>query len=360
MTLIKRNTLQNVFTFTRASVAHYIDSNGVLAQAAVDAPRIDHDPVTLAPRGLLVEPAATNLITESEDFGDAAWLGYFQKPALTTGHAAPDGTTNARSWNASATTGGGSGMQGGLVFNGATPAVTYTASVWLRASAPIDMSFGLDDGSVATISVTTTWQRFSYTGTTGGNSRLFQLSENVNDDIDIFVFGAQAEAGGLATSYIRTAGATATRAADNASRAAGSWVAPELTLLARFEVPPITDATQRRIAQIDDGKLSIRYANGTVGLYHRDAADAANNLLSSLAVAHGQTVTAAIAIGAGGAAGVINGGAVATEADALTTWTTTALHIGRSDVGDRLSGAIAKVLVYPQRLPDTQLQALTQ
>jgi hypothetical protein len=56
-------------TFTRASAGWRFDSAGTLQQAATDAPRFDHDPVTGAVRGLLLEPARTNSIRNSANGG---------------------------------------------------------------------------------------------------------------------------------------------------------------------------------------------------------------------------------------------------------------------------------------------------
>jgi hypothetical protein len=56
-------------TFTRASGATYFDANGVLQTAANDAPRFDHDPVTGASRGLLIEEARTNSLRNSQGGG---------------------------------------------------------------------------------------------------------------------------------------------------------------------------------------------------------------------------------------------------------------------------------------------------
>lgn len=49
-------------TFTRASTATYIGSDGLLKTAAANEPRFDYDPVTLACKGLLIEGARTNSI----------------------------------------------------------------------------------------------------------------------------------------------------------------------------------------------------------------------------------------------------------------------------------------------------------
>ena len=52
-------------TFSRATVASYTNAAGVLTQAASNEPRFDYDPVTLAPLGLIIEEARTNLLLNS-------------------------------------------------------------------------------------------------------------------------------------------------------------------------------------------------------------------------------------------------------------------------------------------------------
>lgn len=57
--------LDNRITFSRASVATYINSAGQMTLSASGQPRFDHDPVTLARKGLLIEFARTNLLLNS-------------------------------------------------------------------------------------------------------------------------------------------------------------------------------------------------------------------------------------------------------------------------------------------------------
>lgn len=62
------------FTITRSTAtATYIDANRVLQTAAANTARFDHDPVTGAIRGLLIEAGATNLMLYSRDCTQAAW-----------------------------------------------------------------------------------------------------------------------------------------------------------------------------------------------------------------------------------------------------------------------------------------------
>lgn len=60
-------------TVTRASTTWRVNSAGVYVPVAANAPVIEYNPLTLANRGLRVRPATTNLLTYSEDIGNAAY-----------------------------------------------------------------------------------------------------------------------------------------------------------------------------------------------------------------------------------------------------------------------------------------------
>ena len=61
-------------TFSRASIGTYFDSSGVLQTTPSGTPRFDHDPVTHAPKGILIEETRTNLIKRSSEFDDPTWI----------------------------------------------------------------------------------------------------------------------------------------------------------------------------------------------------------------------------------------------------------------------------------------------
>jgi hypothetical protein len=56
----------NLITFTRASNATFIDSNGLIQTATTDVPRFDHNPATGESLGLLIEEQRVNLLLNSE------------------------------------------------------------------------------------------------------------------------------------------------------------------------------------------------------------------------------------------------------------------------------------------------------
>ncbi len=57
-----------VASFTWASVATVVNSQGLIEVVAPDTPRFDHDPVSGAPKGLLLEESRTSVLIRSNDF----------------------------------------------------------------------------------------------------------------------------------------------------------------------------------------------------------------------------------------------------------------------------------------------------
>jgi hypothetical protein len=67
-------TLDSRLTFTRAStVATYINSSGYVTTASTNVARFDYDPVTLAPRGLLIEGENKNYFLYSSLLSNVTW-----------------------------------------------------------------------------------------------------------------------------------------------------------------------------------------------------------------------------------------------------------------------------------------------
>lgn len=81
-------------TFSRASIGTRYNASGVLVTETSDVPRFDHDPVTLAPLGLLIEGARTNFFQRSEQLDNAYWT--IIAGTITADNAiSPDGTQDA-------------------------------------------------------------------------------------------------------------------------------------------------------------------------------------------------------------------------------------------------------------------------
>ena len=149
-------TLPPNVVFTRASTATYFDASGALQTAATNAPRWDYDPATLALRGVLMESGKTNLVLNSA--------------ALVTQGVAVTAQVYTLSFQ-----GPGSVAMSGA-FAGTLPGVAPPG----RAAVTFTPAAG-------TLTLTVTGS----------------------------VLNAQLEAGGFASSYIPTTGASATRAAEH-------------------------------------------------------------------------------------------------------------------------------------------------
>ena len=235
-------------SFTRSTTATYFDVAGVMQQAAINVPRIGYDPVTHAHTGLIIEAAATNLLTYSEQFDNAAWT---KTNATITANslAAPDGTTTADLQTVTAT-----GTLGVFQTVAISVNTTYTASVYFKAgtSAYLQLSFSdnVDSGcngwvhvstfavytspfggwAVTALTVTSVgggWYRAALTCTSNSSdtstsvyvsqansSSLTTATPTGTAGQTIYTWGAQLEAGSVATSYIPTTSAAVTRAAD--------------------------------------------------------------------------------------------------------------------------------------------------
>jgi len=180
---------------------------------------------------LLVEEARTNLLLRSEEFDNAIWgksnFGGAGVPVVTSNFGvSPDGTVDAdrvqMTLNGGTTTSDRALLQQSVTLVAAT---AYTFSVWVRSlSGTVSMGIGCDNVVGNTpITVTTTWQRFTVSGTSTGTSGLAWLqlrggqTPTQSATADVLVWGAQLEAGAFATSYIPTIASTVTRSADVAT-----------------------------------------------------------------------------------------------------------------------------------------------
>jgi len=203
--------------------------------------RFDHDPVTLACKGLLIEETKTNLCLRSENFG-TTWSTFNSSTSLIS-QDAPNGDPSAYSVVENTGPNEHSIFQS-IAFAGTT---NYTFSVFVKAGSRNFVSlveqssggavrrtfFNLSTGVVGTKNASHTastqqlpngWWRLiiSFTSGTAASANIaieLASADNVSSYIgngsgNVFLWGAQLEAGAFATSYIPTTTATAARGAD--------------------------------------------------------------------------------------------------------------------------------------------------
>ena len=203
-------------TFTRTGgatkPATYFDSSGVMQKTVVtDDPRYNHGYYdatgwhAFTNPGVLIEGASTNLIAYSYSYQDATWTA--SNVTVADGDIdAPDGTTNASTFTASA--GNGTVL---LAANTGTDAQTY--SVFLKRKTGIGtISITADSGgNYTTVTLSTDWRRFTVTATAGTQKCGIKIATNTDA---IYVWGSQFENIAFATSFIPTVDAALTRNAE--------------------------------------------------------------------------------------------------------------------------------------------------
>lgn len=263
--------LDQRISFSRASPAWYVNSAGVLVQAAANVPRFAFDPVTLQPLGLQLEvEARTNLVPVSQDLTSASVTkvlatvsGSTTSPGASAANRVQEDSTLGEHYvsrEAQATT--ASTAHTGSVFVKADQrtrvALNFRCSTGSdTATAVFDVSTGTLVGSVVVTGGVTAgfasirpvgngWYRCVLTATTDtGSATSFRVKlDNGSTTFytgdgssGLYVWGLQLEAGSSVSSYIPTFGSAVTRAADQATVTGAnfsSWFAgaPECTLFA--------------------------------------------------------------------------------------------------------------------------------
>jgi hypothetical protein len=210
---------------TRSTTKFVTNSAGLLSSVAVNA-------LPISNTGMLVEPAATNICLQSGALQTSPWSPssiVVGLPVVTANAtAAPDGTITAAQIAFPAISGAGADatVSTTLALNG-----SYTWSMYLKGSVGGEVVYILDtpDGTNylrKACTLTTAWQRFSFSGPQPGaaGTHFFGVGADLRDGSQtskpaqtIFAWGAQIELGSVATSYIPTTTAAATRGADSAT-----------------------------------------------------------------------------------------------------------------------------------------------
>ena len=211
-------------TFTRSSVGTYVGRDGLIKTAGENEPRFDHDPDTLESLGLLLEESRTNLITNSALPLSAAG-GNLTSSNLTVSVASstvsPDGTTDGVFRY---TSGPGSAAYRLGSAGGGVAQATYTGSIWARAvSGTASFNLDINDTTAAGYTVDENWRRFTVSGARSDASAYMFMDVNASPNNDLYFWGPQLEQATFETSYIKTTGSAATRAADNAEVLYDGW-----------------------------------------------------------------------------------------------------------------------------------------
>jgi hypothetical protein len=390
-------------TFTRASTATFVGSNGLIQSAAINAARFDHDPVTLACKGLLIEESRTNFVLNSDLYSTSTPTNI---TATTITGTSVTGSSQIRELSLTASgaftgvqtnlTGTGTGTKTLSVFikkptSNAAPYFTigFASSALVYAGIQLTMS-----GSAPVISVTSTsntfavvsssletfsndWYRVSvvvsgtaancfptmypsnaiWDGTSDIRQTLIASGTNL-----IYIFGAQLEAGSFATSYIPTTTTALTRSADvcsiTGSAFTGMYNQSEGTMLVNASTPANGDRT---VLATDDNTANemIRLrTEGTNPFFKVTDGGSEVVAIDAGTVTVNTTFKLAGAYKLDDFAASINGGAAVTDT-AGTIPTVDQMRIGAGQGGNTMCGHIAAIRYFKKRLPDAKLVTIT-
>lgn len=305
--------ITDILTFTRAGPASFIDSAGTMQQAASGVLRRNWNPATLECEGILIEESRTNLFLNSS-------IGATQGITVT-----------AQAYTVSFY---GTGT---ITFSGA-----YTGSL-------------VGSGDFPTRSTLT------FTPSAG------TVTCTITGDVQYVNF----EAGSFATSWISTKGATVTRPADillgNNSNVIpfSAYYSTTSTISAKFV--PKTGLNNKNVVSISDGtnnnRLLVRPAGsgqtGGAGFINSGGVTQyteTNIGLNQLNVMN----SCALAFAANDIQFYYNGTAGAADTSATLMVSPTIMRIGAGPTTNELmNGCVSEVRIYPSRLGNTSLLALS-
>jgi hypothetical protein len=398
-------TLDPRVTVARAlNTATRVNSSGLIEIINANLPRFDYDPVTLAPKGLLIEESRTNLMLQSQAIDQSPWavsqLNTTGTPAYIDVAASPDGTQNAdklipntvstQHYAQQAITLADNTVYALTVYAKASELIAIRLSLGTKAGAFPGAYFNLSTGVVTNevsspVSTSITpvgngWYRCtvvanSGTGGTAPQLRIWAISGvNTisfagNDSDGVLVWGAQVELGAFATSYIPTTTTSLTRNTDNVSMTGtnfSDW----------YNASEGAFVTQVSLLNISAGHLltafqgysdvmrvrmlsSIPTANITVG----GASQFNSTSQGSLgAITTNEIFSSALAYKQNDTSFAAKGVSVSTDTSVNLVTAPSRLAIGSLDnVGSgSMTGHMRRVFYYPQRLSNAEIAAFSK
>jgi hypothetical protein len=387
-------------TFTRASSATFVGSNGLIQSAAINIPRFDHTSAGVC-RGLLIEESRTNLLQRSEEFANAYW-SVVRSTITTDAATSPDGATTAEKLIADTTAAINHRVDRGSITLALN--TVHTVSVFAKASEYTGLGLGVGlsategvrfslvgagtatsvlAGNTGTIQqLPNGWYRCTCTFTSDATTATHRVAIYVGQNgtttsytgdgtSGIFIWGAQLEVGSFATSYIPTTTASVVRSADVCSITGANFTSfynqTEGTLFA--DITPQSIAQLATVLAVNSGSSQNQH-----GIYKTNAAFAAAGLRwGATSVLTGFVTQAAIVTGTDVAISrsklsyayklddfsfAYAGTIVGTDTSGTLPSPTT-MQIGNRDGTLQINGHLASIRYYKKRLPNAKLQALT-
>lgn len=387
-------------TFTRATVGTYFGSDGLLKTAGSGVPRFDHDPLTGAAKGLLIEEQRTNTCLQSNAL-TTTWGAATLPASVTLAQAnGPDGTASLAEIAAD-----GGSAEHGIIQTLAS--VTLGASVamsayvrkgttdWVLFGDRNDSSyheawFNLNTGAVGAtrgvlasktitslggglyrIAVTyvkeaTGALQITIQPTTADSTHTYTPAGTPES---IYAGFVQAETGAFPSSYIATTTAAVARNADVATWLFPAAVSAPISAYAEWDLIGLSPGVNNACAiSIGDGAtrnnfvdLYARYFSGTIRWFSEGNNTGDGDIQVAGSSAVGTIYKGALSIAANDFRGSVNGAAVVqdTSVTAQTGMTTVGLGTLSSGSGSYLNGHLRAARVTIGSTSSNELKRMT-
>jgi hypothetical protein len=393
------------FTVSRNTTATRVNSSGLIESVASGVPRIDW--LGQSCPGLLVEASGQNLCLQSEEFDNASWskTDITVTTGSTSAFTAPDGTTNADLFTSTASAVSFLAQTITIASGAATFSVFAKAGnhgifrIGNVSSAARAAWFDLNAGAViGTVNGGTAsiqnygsgWYRCIFTASSvvsGGSTFIIAISDAANGTASVsgatmYAWGAQLEAGSIATTYIPTTSGAVSRAADviSASGVSGLIGQTAGTIYCEFAYfgTPTVRSGPVYLRQAALRGLSINYSpsDSPLGINFISRNDAGSSPITivsgalqigtyyKIAIGYDAAGTAAGGSQASGVVAYVNGvqTAIGTfrvpDAAGLTEFRMYGANSGTD--AEALNGRIRAAALYTTRLSNDQLAELTR
>ena len=395
----------------RTSIATYYDENGIVRTAPRGEARYGYkyDGRRWVKTGLIVEGAGTNIARYSSKL-DSVWAPSGGTVALDRSVTAPDGTDNVYGFTASTASGSHNIRQS---HGGLTAGSKYTVSIWMKAKgsqAHAGMYVGGPNHSCVFSNINTTtpsitqvsglenptivyqsngWHRIEFTTAAGSGGNVNPIWTLRNSSTEtfagdgtqgVYLWGYQVEAGSQATSYISTLSQSLSRSIDVVISYQTFRDSDKVEIIEKERLDFYNEDAGTLYYEARSTKATTDLGGGRIGFSH----DGSNNdrwmvninsaTYDAYIQADGQTTVNLTGTAPG--VGVMHKSAIAaTKNDAAVYQNGVSEGVDSSVTmpkinqfrlynpttdDDFLQGHFKKVSYYPARLPNVELQALTE
>ena len=341
-----------------------------------DTPRLDYSGTEPA---LLLEPQRTNIITYSSDTNNWGW-GSDSNPNNTTrdfGYSAPDGSNNATLFTRNLGTSGFPAW--GNIPTNVNTDFTYSIFVKKGTSDTIELFnvstspqskviYNFNTNTFTTelnatgksVAYSDGWYRISMTYA-NGSATVSQIRNIFEDGKSVYLFGAQAEQGSYATSYIPTNGQTETRLADVCYGGGDASVFndSEGTLYLELKYPELDYLSG--FITISDGTTTDRIVLYMNQQGYKFYIQELGNIITDGSIDVSQYFKVAVKYKSGDNAMFINGSKVGTTNTSTLSSISglDRIEFQNPDGAEKMKGNIKALHYFPEALTDTELQQLT-